>query len=259
MAYFEYLRVRTSFLIFAAVVVVLALFVYLIAALHSAQIDVGMSRHRLHAPPGLSILFFASFAAWGTAILATVISASLNRQREHLAYTWTRPERREATALSFVAIDVASLLAAFVLIIAVALACYFAVIGNRFPIIWKDAVPDLLRAFGFALMWYAIVQAATAWGSFRGGIVAGISWPVFIFLAGLLASHFPSPWGEVIRAVNVLNPMAYLSGTHVSARTGDVVMHSLLPFDATTRLALMYGIAAIALVVAVLSWRRMEV
>ena len=255
MVYFEYLRVRRSFLIFAAVVTVLCLFVLALAGLHwnDIQIQVGR-RHTV----GVSIVFFTSFGAWGTAILATVIAASLNRQREHLAYTWTRPEKRETIALRFIAIDVAFLIAAFVLTMAIGMIVFFLLIGNRVPLLWTGTVSAFLRAFGFALMWYAIVQAATAWASFRGGVVAGVSWPVFIFLGGLEAARFPSPWREVFTLVNLFNPLAYISGTHVNARTGDVTLESFLPFDATTRLALMYSVAAIALIIAILSWRRME-
>ncbi|MGH7683466.1 MAG: hypothetical protein ACREMT_03885, partial [Vulcanimicrobiaceae bacterium] len=123
MAYYEYLRLQRSFLIFAAIVIGIALTVYAIAEYHStsAVIKIEVDRHNVHT---VSVVVFTSLAAWATAILASVISTSLNRLREHLSYTWTRPQSRIAMALTFIGIDLAVLLCAFALVLGIEIACF---------------------------------------------------------------------------------------------------------------------------------------
>ncbi|MBV8152683.1 MAG: hypothetical protein JO101_00165 [Candidatus Eremiobacteraeota bacterium] len=253
MAYFEYLRTRRSFLIFAAFLLALTAAILVIVSFHSRDIQIGIGHHHT----AVSVIFFTSLAAWGTAILASINCASLNRQREHLPYTWTRPQSREQMALELIAVDLAIMIAAFVLVVGLEMLVFAILTEGRIPLLWRGTGAAFLRGFGFALMWYSMVQAATAWASFRGSVVAGISWPIFIIVAGLEAARFPAPWSEILTFVNIFNPMAYLSGTEVS-RSGEVVLHSVIPFADSVRLALMYGLSLLALVVAVFSWKRME-
>ena len=254
MAYFEHLRVRTNFLVFAAFVLAIATLVISVTLFHSKDIRIEIGSNHVH---GISVVFFTSLAAWGTALLATIIAASLNRQRDHLAYTWTRPRDRSAIAAETIAVDLGYLIAMFLFIFAVELVCVAIIVQGRIPLVWHNAIPAFLRGFGLALMWYAMVQAATAWAPFRGVVVSAVSWPVFIIVGSLEAVRFPAPWSTVITVLNVFNPMAYLSGTEIQ-KNGDVVLHSLLPFDDSTRLALVYAISLAALAFAVFSWKRME-
>ena len=253
MAYFEYLRVRRNFVGFAMFVFAIAAVVNVISALHSGDIQVSVGE-KLH---GFSVVFFTSLAAWGTAILATIIAASLNQQRDHLSYTWTRPQGRSSLALGLIAVDVGFLIAGFVLVLLIAMVTFTTVVGGRVPIVWAHAAPALLRGFGLTLMWYALVQAATAWGTFRGVTIAALSWPIFIILAALEAARFPAPWHQLLTVINLFNPMAYISGTTVQ-NNGEVVLHSIIPLGDTARLLFMYVISSAALIFAVFSWKRME-
>lgn len=254
MVYYEYLRVRKALTIYTLVLIVLAVGIYLIAAFHSHSMvfKVDVHKDEPHAAP---LILFTSMAAWITAILATIISTSLNGQRDHLAYTWTRPQSRFAMAVAFIAADVATLVGGFVIVLAIEVS--FFSLTTHIPITARDAVGDYARAFGFALMWYAIVQGLSAGFSVRGGTVAGLSWPVFLFAAALEAARFPSPWQEILTAINVFNPMAYVSNPSFSDK-GGVALHSIIPFEMSVRVALMYGITVAALWLAVSRWKRME-
>lgn len=256
MLYYEYLRVRRPVLILTAIVVALAATVYAIAEYHSASaiIKIEVGKHSLHT---LSIIVFTSGAAWMTAILASAISTSLNRLRDHLPYAWTRPQSRTATATSLIGVDIAALVTFFAVVMLVEIACFLLLARGAVGIGWSDTEWSLLRAVGFAIMWYAVVQAASAGLRVSGAAVTAISWPVFIIGASLAAARFPAPWSQILIAINILNPMAYLSGTRVSS-SGDVVLQSFIGFEPAVRVALMYGIAALALFVAVTTWKRME-
>ena len=256
MAYYEFLRASRSLLAFSLILAGLAAVIDIVTLFHSShaivRIDVGHEHHASNAP----LLIFTSIAAWATAILATFLSTSLNRQREHLAYTWTRPQPRATMSLTFVAVDVIVLVLAFVVAILVEIACFEVIARGVLPINWSGAVGDVFRALGFSLMWYALIQAVTAGLGSRGGAVAGASWPVFIVAALLESARFPSPWQEVLTVINVFNPMAYLSSTTVEH--DDVVLRSIIPFSTEVRLTLMYAITFAAVAVAVARWRRME-
>ncbi|GEM_PF-1544088 len=256
MIYYEYLCARRALLIYTAIAAALAFTVYAVTAYHShdAVIRIELGRHHFH---GLPVVFFTSVAAWTTAILACTLATSLNRQREHLAYTWTRPQDRAVMGISLVALDLAALLCAFVIVVAIEIACYEGVTRGQFPVIWDGPFGDVLRALGFAVMWFSIVQALSARLPVRSSVIAGMSWPVFIVGAMLEAARFPSPWNEILTAINLFNPMAYLSGTSVTS-SGAVVLQSFIGFAPAVRLALMYGISACALIVAVTTWKRME-
>ena len=256
MAYYEYLRVRHALVIFAAIVIGLAATVYAVAEYHSASavIKIQIDNHHVREA---NVLVFTSMAAWATAILASVISTSLNRLQGHLPYAWTRPQSRLAMAAALIAVDLGALLAAFALVMAVEIGCFLLLARGSVGIGWHGAAADLLRAFGFAVMWYALVQGISAPLRMRGSAIVGISWPVFIAGASLEAARFPAPWHAILTAINLFNPMAYLSGTSVNAN-GDVILRSFIGFDPAVRVALMYGIAVLALLVAVTTWRRME-
>lgn len=256
MAYYEFLRVRKSAVILTAIVVALAATIYAIAEFHSASavIKIQVGRHSLHA---MSVVIFTSMAAWMTAILACIISTSLNRLRDHLPYVWTRPESRVATATSLVGIDIAMLAGFFIVVMGVEITCFLLLARGAVGIGWNDAAWSVLRAFGFAVMWYAIVQAVSAGVRVSGTAIAGISWPVFIVGASLEGARFPAPWNQILTAFNIFNPMAYLSGTTMK-ENGDVVLQSFIGFDPAVRVALMYGIAVLALLIAVTTWKRME-
>lgn len=157
-----------------------------------------------------------------------------------------------------IGIDLAVLCCAFLLVLGVEIGCLLLISHGTIGVRWAGAGADILRALGFAVMWYAIIQAVSAALRFSGSAIIGMSWPVFIIGASLEAARFPAPWHQILTAINLFNPMAYLSGTHVSAN-GDVVLQSFIGFDPAVRVALMYGITVLALLVAVTTWRRMEV
>jgi hypothetical protein len=194
-------------------------------------------------------------AAYAACIMATMLGATLNRDRDHLAYIWTRPGSRSSTAISYVLIDVATIWIAF---------AFGAVLGVM--LVQQAHIPytidpdlgiRLVRVAAIPLMWYGIIELATSWNGLRGGLVAGLSWAVFWFELGLAQFHLPAPWSWVIAVLNFLNPMAYFSSSFRShtAHAGA----PMIPLDLTMQAVLVWAIAISALSLAVYAWKRMEV
>src|SRR5208283_4336849 len=104
----------------------------------------------------------------------------LNRERDSLDFTLTRPVSRERIALSYFAVDLAAIVAAFAFAFAVICLLPLAAAGLLGRI---TADPNawwiLALGLGMSFMWYGIVQAVTARLRGGGGWIAGGSWAFF--------------------------------------------------------------------------------
>ncbi|HEY0394513.1 MAG TPA: hypothetical protein VGD01_08445 [Candidatus Elarobacter sp.] len=165
-------------------------------------------------------------AAFGPILLAGFMAVGLDAEFKTAAITWTRPVERLRIALTYVAIDVATLLAAWAFTIAVAL-IGIAALGLAQYVNGSDAHQLgtwLPLAFGCALMWYGLVLLCTTLLPGRGNAIVGASWAYALFVPGLAAIPFPPLLHKVMVALNYINPLAYLSssgpdrgGVHVQA------------------------------------------
>jgi hypothetical protein len=202
----------------------------------------------------------ASAALLGALIVASVTAASLNREGPTLPIVWTKPVSRRRIALQYFAVDLAA-------VACVALLTAFAVFLCALP---TDALrhivhdPNLwgliVRSLGVAFMWYAVVQAVSAGLPGRGGMVIGLSWPIFGGLTGLAFSGIPG-LHAVALVLNVINPLAWLtSTTHVGHGGASTVTSSLYPFlpDSVVDVA-PWLLGALALYLATVLWSRREV
>jgi hypothetical protein len=255
MAYVERLWATRMFLWFAGIAAAIALvIVAVVATIHSGG-------HRTNGHTfGVGSLF--SVAGYLTCIMATMLSATLNRDRDHLPYIWTRPQSRARIALSYIAVDIGTILIAYAVIVAL---CAFVVLnvpGGH--IVGERNAPALLvRYLALPLMWFAIIEAATSWNALKGSAAAGLSWAVFWLLLALAEVRLPAPLSTGIALLNLLNPLAYFitregHSTLIDPVTANRMSGHLLPVDYTAQTVIAYAVVVAACAIAVYTWSRME-
>ncbi|MBV8073805.1 MAG: hypothetical protein JO140_00145 [Candidatus Eremiobacteraeota bacterium] len=203
----------------------------------------------------MHVLF--ALAGYVSCIMATMMTATLNRDRSHLAYIWTRPRARERIALGYLAIDIVTILIAYALVSAVAAVIVSNIRGVTL-ILDSETATSVIRYAALPLMWYGLVEAATSWNGLRGGTVAGLSWAVFWGLLILRAINLPVPFEQLVALVNFLNPLAYFTNrAGMSIVLGSHGIPTLfLTFTVQTVMAYCIFVASCAL--AVVTWKRME-
>ena len=191
-----------------------------------------------------------------SAMYASAAGLSLNRENSTLEIAWTKPISRTALALKYIAVNAGAIIAAY----AVAWVAVAVVLVRESFVLVPDAqlVPAVALSLGVALMWYALVLVLSAPLGKGGAAVAGYLWPV-AFLA--LALHgVPGVFGLVMRAINVINPLAYFSGV-TSNDDSTVGAHmtalSVLPLD--ERALIVWGFAIVFCAAATQVWSRREV
>jgi hypothetical protein len=190
-----------------------------------------------------------SGAVFAALIVATFIAPGLNAEAATTPIIWTRPQPRDAIAWRYVGVDAATIAIGYVLML-LAILAESALMGFLGKITF-DAAPSLqhfVLGLGGALMWYGLVTVAAARLPGRGGLIAGLSWAVFLIVAGVVAAPLPPLLHYIIVALNYLNPFAYVGGTTAAA-----------PFDISVRTALVWAIAIVATVAGVRLWSTREV
>lgn len=254
MAYVEYLRVRRALTVYA--IVVFAAMSILTISLQTAHVRLSGSDVHIDAIPLTLVLTIAGF---GSLVLGTLLAGTLNRERDTLALSWTRPIARERMAATMMAIDLGGVVAAFALTLVLSL-MPLVTVGLLTRVVADPHAPGAVaNMFGVTVMWYGIVQAATSWYRGRAGLVVGLSWPAFGLL---LVLGRQTRFGPVVQtlaaALDYLNPLAYLL-SHDTTKGGTSLHESAylaLPESALTAMAWALGIAACA--VAIAAWKRSE-
>jgi len=181
MYYVEFLRARKRLIWFSLATALVSLLTVIIALTPGNHVQ-GGDTDTVHIP--LSILIgIAGFVTW---ILASILGLCLNGENDGPEIVFTKPFSRERIALAYYAVD------ALVIVVSLAIFCLFLTIiplasvhlvGKIF--FDKDVFAVIGLMLGVAFMWYGLVAALTAWGSFRGGLVAGLGWPVAAVLVAL--------------------------------------------------------------------------
>ena len=259
MAYVEFLRVRRALIIYAIVIIVnVAL---LTASLHAGHVWVqsdtsGLRGHHDLGKVPLSVVLVA--AAFGSLVFGTLISGSLNRERDTLPLSWTRPISRERLGLSCMLVDFAAVVAAFVITLGLGLIplATTGILARVYPD--GHAVVGVVLMLGVTVMWYGLVQAATSWFRGRAGLTVGLSWALFFFLMflGHQAVFGPIVQG-VANALNYLNPLAYAS-SYGRISTGQVDVTSYLMLPESVRTVATWSIGIVACAIAIFAWKRSE-
>lgn len=280
MAYVEFLRARKAFYFYAGIIA--AMIGFLLVSLFASHGGSGSDFRlqfgsaiviqkgadgRLHQVAldkmaGLNVPLGALFglAAYCAAVFATVLSTSLNRERDGLDFPFTRPVSRERMALSYFAVDLAAILVAFAFAFIVMCLVPLATAGllgrvTSTPQAWWI----LALGLGMSFMWYGIIQAITARMRGGGGWIAGGSWALFGVLLVLPGAQWLGPivHGAVI-ALNYVNPLAYFNSIHENA-AHEIMAGSTLGLGIAARAGLVWIIGIAACAVAVTSWKRIEV
>ncbi|MBD5656737.1 MAG: hypothetical protein IAI50_16380 [Candidatus Eremiobacteraeota bacterium] len=196
MFYVEFLRVRRALIIYTIVIV--ALTAINTISLHLGHVTINEHDHqiqKLHIP--LTVVLVA--AAFGSLLFGTLLSGSLNRERETLALTWTRPAPRERSALNVMLADLAGMVLAFFITLLVASVPLFTTnIASRIYVD-PEFLAGVVLMLGITIMWYGLVQAATSWYRGRAGLVVGLSWGFFILL--IVIGHHRNTFGPLVEVV----------------------------------------------------------
>jgi hypothetical protein len=244
----EVLRQRWWTVWWAAVI--LAIGVVLAATAQHTTVDVNGAKLGGIAIPTVALAPIAMFLAM---IYATSSGLSLNKEGQTLALSWTKPLSRPAIALRIMAVDVAMIVAAYVVawlvVLGVVAAANGTLVGSpQFPVM-------VALSLGVTLMWYALIQAITAALPTNTGIVVGLLWPGSLILSGLNGSINPT-FDAVIHVLNAFNPLAYLNNvTHSAAATAETGYWQLPPSEAA---AIVWALSVVLAVVAIALWQRRE-
>ncbi len=256
MGYVEFLRIRRMLTVYVAIVVGLTIFALIF---HISPHDTTVAGHAhghvaITGPPApFGVLFLV--AGFFTAIVATFLGTSLNQ--EHVEQAWTKPSSRVRYAAATIGVDVIALALAFIVTsLAFAIVTWVQLealgIFDRIFAVDGRSIFYAAAGFGAVLMWYGLIQVATAWHDVRGGMFAGLSWPVFIFIPVIVALQLPPLLHGLAVGQSIFDPLTYLS----------IDSHGVPPLTSVANAdhALFTGfIALVACAVAVAAWRRMEV
>jgi hypothetical protein len=199
------------------------------------------------------IMLFAGFFAM---IMASILGATLNRDGSHLAYMWTKPISRERIALSYIIIDILTILASFAIVVAICLIELAIPPQNH---VTYDAQSGIFfaRALVAPLMLYGIIEVTTSWLPTRLAAAGGIIWPIGLAVEFLASINLPFPLAQIFYVINIFNPIAYTSGMHGHA--AGVAADSPLPLDFTGQTVLAFCIFVASCIIATYNWKRMQV
>jgi hypothetical protein len=150
-------------------------------------------------------------------------------------------------AARFIAIDLVTV----ALVYALTFGAVIVVLASlHVPTLMDDSFPALLvLGLGGSFMWYGLVQALTFWLPSGGRAIGGIMWPVLLALAGL--AHIDGPVGKLATALDVINPLAYMSGIN---RTTSGTGASVFQAPAEIRLAAVWFFAAVFCAIVIVLW-----
>ena len=196
----------------------------------------------------------AGAASFGALIIATLLSPGLSAEAANTtALIWTRPAPRDAIASRFLAVDAVAILIAYAILL-VGMLIGIAIVGGLPQVTFDppSIVRSILLGLGGTMMWYAMISIAAARLPGRGPLLAGLSWGVFPLFVALVHAHFPVWLHDVVYALNLLNPVAWMGGTSPQGNS------SFLPYSVWTRTLGAWTIAIVALVASVRLWSTRE-
>jgi hypothetical protein len=249
MAYAEFLRARKSLAWHAAILAALTLAILYFAGDSHVHIDGSVS---MTSGMALPLSQLAPIGMFFAAIFASSQGASLNRENATRDISWTKPVPRSVLALQYIAIDVAVIVIAFVLtMLAVAIVLLRAHVT---PVVDPEFATLMILGAGVAVMWYALIQLLTFWFPAGARSIAGIIWPVALLALGLARVH--GPLGAVTRAIDVINPLAYMSGVQFSSNGTQQQAITTLPLE--LRPLAVWLFAALFCAIVVTLWPKKE-
>lgn len=249
MAYVEFLRVRTSLAWHVGILAVIT-----VIALYFGQYNNINVNGATQALAGMTVQIgeLAPIGMFFAAIFASSQGASLNRENATRDLSWTKPLSRTLLALQYIALDVSGILIVFVLtmlaVTLVLLRLHMAPAGN------STTGPLLVLGAGAGVMWYALIQVLTFWFPSGARAISGILWPVALLLLGL--SKIDGPFGAIVRAIDVINPLAYMDGVKYDSTGASAQAVTMLAPDLRPLAVWLFAAVFCAIVVAL--WPKKE-
>jgi hypothetical protein len=205
MEYVELLRVRRSLIWNAGILAVVVIGILALGSHSTIHVNGGTTN--LAAGASLPVSVLATIGALLAAIYASSIGTSLNRESTTRDISWTKPVSRTMLAIRFVCIDLAGVVIAFafaLILIYLALSyLQISVVGD------SHSSGQLVLACGVGAMWYGLLQMVTCGFGPGGRAMAGILWPIALVCQGL--AELGGTIGQIVRALDVLNPLSYLN------------------------------------------------
>jgi hypothetical protein len=253
MLYVEMLRARNTIKW-----TLFGLLVLTVATVSLGALFPGMHYDPSQQPPALLVVGW--IAALVTAIVVSIFGISLSTENcGHLEIAWTKPMSRTARALGMFAIDLAALVIIFGMTFAAAYVAASFLGGHLVRVTFdQQTFAKLGRFVIFPVAWFGMLQGLTS--GIRGkqaGWVVGMSWPIAEGLSLLGVVSFAAPLHSAIGVLNFANPIAYYPFWTID----EGVHHGVRPFfgfGLTTDLLALAAIAIVGMVVATLTWRRLE-
>jgi hypothetical protein len=192
-------------------------------------------------------------------IFATILGAAFAKENDgHLEIALTKPIDRIQLALRTIGIDVAGVVASFVLGIVFGILVHMLFEAPRFTYDSSDA-PAIIVALLAPIAWYALLNCATASMKRGAGAIIGFAWPISFLIFGL--SKLPqngnallSIVGSFFRAIAFLNPVSYLSMVSI----GNGPHGPLGSVDPAYTIGLLLLLALVYSAGAIYQWRRVE-
>jgi len=254
MEFVELLRVRRALIWHAGILAVIAIGIMALA--HSTTVNID-------GPSGQTKLIPGSFIGWGdiagicaffVTIFASSLGTSLSRENSIRDISWTKPIARTLIAIRYILVDLGGLCIAFVT--AFALIALVLVRMNFMPHADASVFIQTVLAIGIGAMWYGLLQMITCGMPPGGRAMAGIMWPVALFLIPM--AQIPGAIGALVRAVNIINPLEYLGVASIGSSDPAKSFNPVGPLSLDERALVVWLFAALFCAIAVAVWPRQE-
>ncbi|GAC1572575.1 MAG: hypothetical protein NVS3B7_03340 [Candidatus Elarobacter sp.] len=191
-------------------------------------------------------------AAYGPLIIAAFLAVGLDAEYKTTAIAWTRPLSRLVIAARYIAVDLGTMVAAWLIAILAAVIPIFMLGINKYFVFSTNLLHEVLIAFACAVMWYGLIVFFSALMPLCANVVVGISWAYALIVPGLAQIPFPTPVHVVLVALTYLDPLAYLGHDSVTVSSDTTVSagtHSTIAGSGNEHVvaAFLIGLAAIAI------------
>lgn len=188
-------------------------------------------------------------------ILATALGTPFARENSgHLEIALTKPIGRIALALQMMGMDAIGIIAGFFISVVGEIAIS-AIFQTPHIVFDANAWPWFSGGLLLALVWYALLTAATASLKRGHGAVLGFAWPAAVIIAVLRQFNFgDSILGQtlqfIIRVLAFFDPIAYLNATNTDKH--------ILGASSVVWMPIVVGLLIVYTGAAVIQWRRVE-
>ena len=252
MEYVEFLRVRRAMIWHVGILAVVGLVILAFGQGTDVNIDSGGSTSHLMSGMAIPLGALASIGMFYAAIFASSLGTSLNRENTTREVSWTKPISRTLLAVRYVLIDLAGIIVIFALtmLLVVGTLAYHHVT----PVAGPDTLINFVLGIGVSVMWYALLQVLTFALPPGGRAAAGFLWPAALVGAGL--AQINGTTGVIARAIDIINPLAYMGGVAFSA--GSASNRSVFQGPLELRALTVWAFAAAFCAIAIAFWPKKE-